>query len=80
MKACLTRLEGMLPSCDSRRALPILLAALAALGINVRAPAQRGYPDRAGPDLAPAEYRVWTLPDLVSELKRNNARRFERSA
>jgi outer membrane protein TolC len=50
-----------------------LLAALAALGIGARALAQDRQPALASAEPAPDEYRVWTLPDLVSELKRRNA-------
>jgi cobalt-zinc-cadmium efflux system outer membrane protein len=72
MKACFTTLDRMLPSTDSRRLLPVLLAALAALGLGTGALAQdQQAVTSAG--VVPDVYKVWTLPDLVSEIKRSNA-------
>jgi outer membrane protein TolC len=59
----------MLPSNDRRRLLPCLLAALAAGGAAVHAAAQDEAADSIGPEAARGADKVWTLPELIDELK-----------
>jgi cobalt-zinc-cadmium efflux system outer membrane protein len=68
MKASLARLNGMQPSTDRRRLLPIVLAVLAAVGIAASARAQD-----AEAASSFATQKLWTLPELIIALKRGNA-------
>jgi cobalt-zinc-cadmium efflux system outer membrane protein len=62
----------MLPSSDRRRLRPCLLAALAAGGWAVRALAQEPAAAAPSADAARGADKVWTLPQLIDELKRSN--------
>src|ERR1700687_5981422 len=72
MKACLTTLTRMLPSSDRRRLRTCLLAALAAGGWAVRALAQNPAAAAISADAVRGADKVWTLPELIDELKRSN--------
>jgi outer membrane protein TolC len=62
----------MRPSSDRQRLLPCLLAALAAAGSAARAPAQDPAAAGTAAEAAHGADQVWTLPELIDELKRSN--------